>query len=211
MSNTSKTLEAIRTALGMEVKLATMKLEDGVTVIESENFEAGESVVIVTEDEQKIALPEGEYILEDERVLTVSEEGVIASIEDKKEEEAQEEEVAPEVEEEVAALESTDSTPATPKKIIESVSKESFFSSDILEAVSSLIDSKLETFKAELSTSEKVEDAVEETVEVSEDIVEETPEVELAEVKAIVPNPEAGKVEFKSEAKSLLGFLNNRK
>ena len=80
MSQASKTLNAIKTALGMEVKLAQMKLEDGVTVIEAETFEAGQAVVIVTEDDQKIALPEGEYVLEDGMVLKVEEEGIIASI-----------------------------------------------------------------------------------------------------------------------------------
>ena len=42
----------------MEVKLEMMKLADGVTMLEADSFEAGMSVVIVTEDEQKIPLPE---------------------------------------------------------------------------------------------------------------------------------------------------------
>ena len=98
MNKASKTLEAIKLALGMELKLASMKLEDGVTVLEADSFEAGMAVNIKTEDEQLIALPEGEYNLEDGMVLVVKEEGIIDSIVEKVEE-AEEE---PVVEEEVA-------------------------------------------------------------------------------------------------------------
>jgi len=195
MTKAQEMLNAIKTELGMEVQsevsLATMKLEDGVTVIEAEAFEAGQPVVIVTEDDQKIALPEGEYILEDGMVLKVVEEGVIDSIGEKVEEE-------PEVEEEVAASDSEAQTAATPKKVIEAVTKESHFSSEIpesvLTAIANVVDAKLEAYKAELSA------------------VEETEEVELSEeVKTIKPNPESGKVEFKVQGGSLVDFLNNRK
>jgi len=74
-----------------EVKLEQATLENG-TVIESENFEAGSEVFIVTEDE-KVPLPVGEYTLEDGEKLIVKEEGIIASIgaEEEKEEEPKEE------------------------------------------------------------------------------------------------------------------------
>ena len=71
-------INAIRTLLGMEVKLAQMKLENG-TVLEAEAFEADYEVFIVTEDE-KVALPVGEYALEDGKILVVQEEGLIAEI-----------------------------------------------------------------------------------------------------------------------------------
>mgnify|MGYP001273650902 CR=1 FL=1 len=67
-----------------EVKLEQATLENG-TVIESENFEAGSEVFIVTEDE-KVALPVGEYTLEDGERLIIKEEGIIASIGEKEEE-----------------------------------------------------------------------------------------------------------------------------
>lgn len=81
-----------------EVKLEQMRLENG-TVIEAESFEAGEAVFIVTEDE-RVALPIGEYELEGGMILVVAEEGVIAEI-------RQAEEEAPEAapEEEVEAAE----------------------------------------------------------------------------------------------------------
>jgi hypothetical protein len=79
----------------LEVKLAQAELENG-TIIESENFEAGAEVFIVTEDE-KVAMPVGEYKLVDGESLIVEEEGIIASI--GAVEEAPEEEVEAEKEE----------------------------------------------------------------------------------------------------------------
>ena len=62
-----------------EIKLESMKLDNG-TVIEAEAFEANQEVFIVTENEEKIALPVGEYTLEDGMILVVVEEGVIAEL-----------------------------------------------------------------------------------------------------------------------------------
>ena len=56
--------------LSEEVKLEQQALENG-TVIEADSFEAGSEVFIVTEDE-KVALPIGEYQLEDGRILVVA-------------------------------------------------------------------------------------------------------------------------------------------
>jgi len=79
-----------------EVKLEQMKLENG-TIIEAESFEAGETVFIVTEDE-RVALPIGDYELENGMTLIVAEEGIIAEIREGGEEE-------PAAEEEVEAAE----------------------------------------------------------------------------------------------------------
>ncbi len=64
-------INQIKTLLGMEVKLETMKLMDGITVFEADTFEMDKEVFIVTEDEQKIPVPIGEYELEDGRILVV--------------------------------------------------------------------------------------------------------------------------------------------
>ena len=80
-----------------EVELAQATLENG-TVIESETFEVGSEVFIVTDDE-KVALPVGEYTLEDGEQLVIEEEGIIAAI-GKQEEEPAEEEASKELEEE---------------------------------------------------------------------------------------------------------------
>jgi hypothetical protein len=83
-----------------EVKLEQMKLENG-TVIEAEAFEAGEAVFIVTEDD-RVALPIGDYELEGGMILIVAEEGVIAEVREGGEEAPAEE---PGAEEEVEAAE----------------------------------------------------------------------------------------------------------
>ena len=74
----NKVKELVGVELSKEVKLAQATLENG-TVIESESFEAGSDVFIITEDE-KVALPIGEYKLEDGETLVVEEEGIIASV-----------------------------------------------------------------------------------------------------------------------------------
>lgn len=61
-----------------KVELAQMILENG-TVLEAEEFVAGQEVFIITE-EDRIALPVGEYELEDGQILVVEEEGLIADI-----------------------------------------------------------------------------------------------------------------------------------
>ena len=92
--NEKSILNKVRTLLGLEVKLETMRLTDGVSMLEAEVFEAGQPVFILTEDEQRIALPVGDYELEDGRILVVIEEGIIADIR----------EAAEEVEEEMLVL-----------------------------------------------------------------------------------------------------------
>ena len=169
-------INQIKELLGMEVKLATMKLSDGVTILEAEVFEAGAEVFVVAED-QKIALPVGEYELEDGKILVVSEEGMIAEI---KEMEAEEEMPmeAPESEVEVE-VEAEAEAPRDIKKTVESIVKETFFSE--MEAL------KLENeeLKAKLEMFSKVEP----TAEVTTEETTET-KVELEEVTPIVFNPE---------------------
>lgn len=143
-------INEIKTLLGMEVKLAQMKLKDGVTVIEADAFEMDNNVFIVN-GEEKIPMPVGEYELEDGMILVVAVEGIIAEIK----EPVAEVEEAPEVEEEVEAQAAT---PATPKRIVESVSKEMFFS-EIEKLRTEIAELKLskEVVKEELSSDVVVE------------------------------------------------------
>ena len=76
-----------------EVKFEQMNLENG-AVLEAESFEAGNEVFVVSGDD-RVAAPVGEHLLEDGRVLVITEEGVIAEI---KEAAAEAEEVEVEVE-----------------------------------------------------------------------------------------------------------------
>lgn len=167
--NEKSILNKVRTLLGLEVKLETMKLSDGVSMLEAESFEAGQPVFILTEDEQRIALPIGEYELEDMRVLVVIEEGVIAEVREAAEVEEEVEVETPAVEEEVEAA--TETAPQA-KKIVESIVKESFFSE--IEALKK----ENEELKAKLSAQ---------TTEVAEEVAP----VELSEEpKPISFNPE---------------------
>ena len=144
----------IKELLGMEVKLAQMKLQDGVTVIEAEAFEPEMAIFIVNEDE-RVPMPVGEYMLEDGNVLKVETEGVIASIEMPEEE-------APEVEEEVETTkkeEEMNAEVATPKRVVESVTKEMFFS-------------EIEKLRAEIAELKLSKTEVVEAVELSNDNIE---------------------------------------
>jgi len=123
-------LQRISALLGMErVELSTMKLMDGITTIEAESFEPGVDVFIVTEDEQRIALPVGEYELEDGRYLVVAQEGVIAEVKEATTEEEPVAEEAP-VAEEMPATEPmmSEDTESQPKKVIKSQIEEMLFS-----------------------------------------------------------------------------------
>ena len=144
----------IKELLGIEVKLAQMKLMDGVTVIEAEAFEPEQAIFIVN-GEDKVPMPVGEYLLEDGNVLKVEVEGIIASIEMPEEE-------APEVEVEVETTkkeEEMNAEVATPKRVVESVTKEMFFS-------------EIEKLRAEIAELKLSKTEVVEAVELSNDNIE---------------------------------------
>ena len=89
----TEVLKQVKSILGVElsdIQLAELKLENG-TVLEAEVFESGKEVFIKTEDEN-VALPVGEYELEDSRVLVVEEEGVIKEIKAQDEEKEEDKE-----------------------------------------------------------------------------------------------------------------------
>jgi hypothetical protein len=98
-----ETLSKIMELLNLqdEVKLESMKLENG-TTIEAEAFEANQEVFIVTEEDERIALPVGEYTLEDGMILVVAEEAP-AQEEASEEVEAAEEEMGYATKQELAA------------------------------------------------------------------------------------------------------------
>jgi len=160
-------INQIKTLLGMEVKLETMKLADGITIFEADAFEMDKEVFIVTEDEQKIPVPIGEYELEDGRILVVEVEGIIMDVKEAPttEEVAPEDEVAPEVPVEAEAV-----TPSA-KKTIESVVKETFFAE-----IEKLTQENIE-LKAQIELLSKVDEVA-------------TEATELTEVKPISFNPE---------------------
>ena len=158
----STLLEKIKAMLSNEVKLEQMLMGDGVTKIEADSFEAGKEVFVVTEDEQKIAVPVGEYELEDGRILVIVEEGIISEIKEKEEEVEEVEEEVKEEEVEAMPEEEMSAPVSTPKKTIESIVKESFFSE--MEKLKE----ENEALKAELAKLSKVDAIANEATELSE-------------------------------------------
>ena len=129
-----------------EVKLESMKLENG-TTIEAEAFEPNQEVFIVTEEDEKIALPIGEYTLEDGRILVVAEEGIIAEVRAEEEEAPEEAPATEEVVEEVEQAEEEEMSYATKEEL-----------SAAVEEMKAMI----EEIKAMMSPKEEEEMAAEE-------------------------------------------------
>jgi len=173
--NTDRTLlNKARVLLGLEVKLEQMKLDNGAT-LEAEVFEAGAEVFVVA-DEERVAVPVGEYEAEGKTII-VSEEGIIGEI---KEASAEEEAPVEEETEEVVEEEELATETASPKKIVKSISEEMFFSE--IE--------KLRTEINELKLSKTEVVAEEVVVELSEEVKEEKVELSTEEVEGISHNPE---------------------
>jgi hypothetical protein len=156
----NSTINKIKALLGMEVSLEMMKLADGVTVLEADAFEMDNEVFIITEDEQKIPLPVGEYELENGMILVVEVEGIIKEVKEAPmgEEEAPMEQTTPEV-----PVEASEPVVPTAKKTVESIVKETFFSE--IEALKN----ENTELKAKLESLSKVEEVTEEVTELSEE------------------------------------------
>ena len=169
MSATDK-LTQIRTLLGLETKLEQMKLENG-TVLEADKFESDQPVFILTEDE-KVALPIGEYKMESGLTLSVEKEGIIAKLGEEAKEEAEEEIVEEETEE---------------TEDLGYVSREEF--NLALEEIKKMID--------DLKPEEKEEEK-EEVEEVEEEVEEMSDE--KAELKAELSKPASAPLKHNPEA-----------
>ena len=180
-------LNQIKTLLNIEVKLEEMKLENG-TVVTAESFEKGKEIFIVTDDE-KVAMPVGEYLLEDGKLIVVEEEGTIADVREvsdevpAKEEASDEEEITSDLEEEE-------------KEEVEEVEEEEkeemgYATKEELAEVRNMIDE----IKAMLEPKEEMSDDAQAPLK-SRTVKEEFSEVEKTELseaaaKPIKHNPEA--------------------
>ena len=147
----------------MEVKLAQMKLADGVTVLEFDSLEVGKEIFIVSEN-GNVPMPIGEYELEDGNMLEIYEDGIIGEI---KAPEAKEEEAPAEAPEAEMPVEASVEAPQVAKKTVETVSKETYFS-------------EMEELKREIT---ELKEQLKLKEEVKEVVLEETP-------KPITFNPE---------------------
>ena len=172
-------IEKIKDVLNLneEVKLEQAKLDNG-TVIEADAFESGNEVFIVTEDE-KVALPIGDYALEDGKILVVAEEGIIAEIKD-----AEAEEETEEVEE-VEAKEEEEMGYATKEELAEV--------KDMIEEIKAMLEPKEDLSSDDLGNLLTEELAKHEKVELNEIPVEVQAELNEPSAEPIVSNPEVHK------------------
>ena len=169
-------IEKIKDVLNLneEVKLEQAKLDNG-TIIEADTFESGVEVFIVTEDE-KVALPVGEYALEDGKILVVTEDGIIAEIKD-----AEAEEEA----EEVEAKEEEEMGYATKEELAEVKS--------MIEEIKAMLEPKEDLSADDLGNLLTEELAKHERVELNEIPAEVQAELNQPSAEPIVSNPEVKK------------------
>ena len=186
--NTNDMISKIKEVVGLseEVKLEQQTLENG-AILEAESFEAGQEVFIVSEDE-KIAVPVGEYQMEDGRILVVAEEGLIAEIKAEEEEEEVEEVEAKEEEEEMAY--------ATKEELAEV--------KEMIEEIKAMLEPKEEMSSDDLGNLMTEELAKHEKLELSEVPEEVQEELNQPAAEPIKANPEV-------QTKQNFKFANNRK
>lgn len=207
-------------ATGTEMKFEIVTLDDKVTKIEADSFEAGQAVMIVVEDGENVAMPVGEFLLEDGQLLIVKEEGIIDSIGAPEEVEEK-----PEVEQEgeVAQADGATSSPVA-KKIVEAITKETHFSKEDV----SLITDRVNVMLSESEITDPSNDPSEEKLEDGEsaeggESTDETPitdpEVDYTKggVKlskeegtptGLVDAPKQDEVNFSVGGSSLMDLLN---
>ena len=158
--DTADIVENVEQDQEVKVELAQAKLENG-TVLEAEAFESGKEIFILTDDE-KVAVPIGEYQMEDGQILVVEEEGLIGEIKKAEAKEEEEVEASEDQVEEQLEEEEVEAKYATKEELAEVKS--------LVEEIKAMIEKK------------------EEMSEVEEQVKEELSETPAAE--AITHNPE---------------------
>jgi len=158
--DTADIVENVEQDQEVKVELAQAKLDNG-TVLEAEAFESGKEIFILTDDE-KVAVPVGEYQMEDGQILVVQEEGLIAEIKKAEAKEEEEVEASEDQVEEQLEEEEVEAKYATKEELAEVKS--------LVEEIKAMIEKK------------------EEMSEVEEQVKEELSETPAAE--AITHNPE---------------------
>jgi len=180
-------IEKIKDVLNLneEVKLEQQALDNG-TVLEADAFEADNEVFIVTEDE-RVAVPVGEYQLEDGRILVVAEEGIISEVKEAGEEEVEEVEAEEEDKEEMAY--------ATKEELAEV--------KEMIEEIKAMLEPKEDLSSEDLGNLITEELSKHELSEVPQEVQEELNE---PAAEPIMANPEAD-----STNKPSFKFAQNRK
>tara|TARA_R110001592_G_scaffold7242_1_gene40830 strand:- start:2346 stop:2933 length:588 start_codon:yes stop_codon:yes gene_type:complete len=177
----SEMINNIKTLLNIEVKLEEMKLENG-TVVEAESFEKGKELFIKTDDE-RVAMPVGEYLLEDGRLVVVEEEGIIADVR--------------EVSDEVPAKEDEEGEEIT-SDLADEKEEMAYATKEELSSAVEEMKSMIEEIKAMVSPKEEMSD---DDVELSKNIKEEL-SAPAAEPIKHSPESESAQVEQKVFAQS---------
>ena len=204
-------LNQIKTLLNIEVKLEEMKLENG-TIVSAESFEKGKEIFIVTDDE-KVAMPVGEYLLENGNLVVVEEEGKIADVR--------------EVSDEVPAKEEESDDKEITEDLAEEEEKEEEMADvadwegmekriqNLEDAIADLKADKESKMKEEEMSEESSEEVIEEKVEMSKEVQEQlsepaskpikhNPEGESKQIKKV----EFGKGRFTTTLDRVLNKLN---
>ena len=178
-------IEKIKDVLNLneEVKLEQQALENG-TVLEADSFEADNEVFIVTEDE-RVAVPVGEYQLEDGRILVVAEEGIISEVKE-----------AGEVEEVEAEEEDKEEMAYATKEELAEVK-------EMIEEIKAMLEPKEDLSSEDLGNLITEELSKHELSEVPQEVQEELNE---PAAEPIMANPEAA-----STNKPSFKFAQNRK
>jgi len=183
-------LNQIKTLLNIEVKLEEMKLENG-TIVSAESFEKGKEIFIVTDDE-KVAMPVGEYLLENGNLVVVEEEGKIADVR--------------EVSDEVPAKEEASDDKEITEDLAEEEEKEEEMADvadwegmekriqNLEDAIADLKVDKESKMKEEEMSEESSEEVIEEKVEMSKEVQEQLSEPAS---KPIKHNPEGESKQMK--------------
>jgi hypothetical protein len=206
-------LNQIKTLLNIEVKLEETKLENG-TIVSAESFEKGKEIFIVTDDE-KVAMPVGEYLLEDGRLVVVEEEGKIGDVREvsdevpAKEEESDDKEITEDLAEEEEEKKEEEMADVADWEGMEKRIQ------NLEDAIADLKADKESKMKEEEMSEESSEEVIEEKVEMSKEVQEQlsepaskpikhNPEGESKQIKKV----EFGKGKFTSTLDRVLNKLN---
>ena len=199
-------LNQIKTLLNIEVKLEEMKLENG-TIVSAESFEKGKEIFIVTDDE-KVAMPVGEYLLENGNLVVVEEEGKIGDVREvsdevpAKEEESDDKEITEDLAEEEEKEEEKEEMGYATKEELAEVR-------NMIDEIKAMLEPKEEM--SEESSEEVIEEKVEMSKEVQEQLsepaskpIKHNPEGESKQMKKV----EFGKGRFTTTLDRVLNKLN---
>ena len=186
--NTNDMISKIKDVLNLseDVKLEQQKLENG-TVLEADAFESGNEVFIVTEDE-KVAVPVGEYELEDGRLLVIAEEGLISEVKEAGEEV---EEETPAEEEEVEASEDVALEEEKEEELGYATKEELAEVKEMIEEIKAMLEPKEDLSADDLGNLMTEELAKHERTELSEVPQEVQGELNEPAAEPIQANPEA--------------------